>query len=129
MKAVFVALVCVAALAVYARDYTLGVDVAYDYPQESWDCLHNEHAAEFAIVRCYRSIGSVDVACPGSVQRAWAAGFKHVDIYLFPCVKCGNATNQVATLKEYVVQNNVKFGLLWLDVEMSLSLSSLSSCC
>jgi len=118
MKAVFFVLLGVAALSVYARDYTLGIDVAYDYPQESFDCLHNEHAADFAIVRCYRSIGSVDTACPNSVKRAWNAGFKHVDIYLFPCVKCGNATNQIATLKAYVEQQNIKFGLLWLDVEM-----------
>ena len=121
MKAVFVALfLCVAALSVHARNYTLGVDVALDYPQESWNCLHNEHNVQFAIIRCYRSLGKVDTTCPKSVARAWAAGFKHVDLYLFPCVKCGNATDQVATLKAYIEEENIQFGQLWLDVEGSL---------
>ena len=121
MKALGAVLIAAVVVCASARNMTLGVDVAHNYPnQATWDCLHREQKADFAIIRCYRSIGSVDTSCPQSVRLAWNAGFKNVDIYIFPCVKCGNATGQIATLYDYVKKNGIVFGLLWIDVEMSL---------
>jgi len=110
-------LLLVALVALAAEATTHGIDVAYNYPQSSWNCLHRDHGIDFAIVRCYQSLGHVDNNCASSVQKAWSAGMKHVDLYMFPCPKCGNAAKQVTQLHDYVKSNNVKFGMVWLDIE------------
>lgn len=40
---------------------------------------------------------------------------EHVDIYMFPCPKCGNARGQVQALKNHAA--NINFGQVWLDIE------------
>ena len=107
----------VVAAAFVAEASTHGIDCAYEYPQSSWNCLHNEQGIDFAIIRCYQSLGHVDPNCAASVQKAWNAGMKHVDLYMFPCPKCGSAAKQVTQLHDYVTANNVKFGMVWLDIE------------
>lgn len=115
MKAIL-SLVFVLALAAVPSRATLGVDVAYNYPLSSWSCLKS-NGYQFAIVRCYQSLGHVDAQCAPSVQKAWNAGFKNVDLYVFPCPKCGNATGQIQSLYDYVKAQNVNYGLIWLDIE------------
>ena len=94
-----------------------GFDVAYDFPQESWNCLHNQNGMSFAVVRCYMSTGEVDPNCASSVQKAWNSGLERVDLYMFPCPTCGNAAGQVNALYNYISSNGVKFNQLWLDIE------------
>ena len=106
----------VLALAAAPSHATLGVDVAYNYPLSGWSCLRS-NGYQFAIVRCYQSLGHVDAQCAPSVQKAWSAGFKNVDLYVFPCPKCGNATGQIQSLYDYVKAQNVNYGLIWLDIE------------
>ena len=118
MKTAVLSVLFVLVLAAIPSRATLGVDVAYNYPLSSWKCLRNS-GYEFAIVRCYQSLGHVDAQCAASVQKAWNAGFKHVDLYMFPCPKCGNATSQVKTLHDYVKAQGFTYGQLWVDIEGS----------
>lgn len=74
--------------------------------------LLNHHS--FAIVRCYCSSGKVDSNCATSVSRCWEAGFSHVDVYMFPCYSCGDGGSQVETLYDYLVDNDVTYGEVWL---------------
>eukprot|EP00026_Physarum_polycephalum_P017878 Phypoly_transcript_19250.p1 GENE.Phypoly_transcript_19250~~Phypoly_transcript_19250.p1 ORF type:complete len:159 (-),score=12.46 Phypoly_transcript_19250:14-490(-) len=41
----------------------------------------------------------------------------HVDVYLFPCFKCGNPSGQMSTLVSHLKSNNVEYGMIWIDVE------------
>jgi len=94
----------------------VGVDVSSLFPQSSWDCI-TKQGYTFAIVRCYRSSNTVDPNCAETVKRAWAAGMKHVDLYMFPCPKCSDPAGQVQRLADHIKENNITFGQLWLDIE------------
>ena len=96
--------------------YVLGIDTADEYTQDQWNCLKGK-GYEFAVIRCYRSLGSVDPNCASSVQKARAAGFKKIDIYAFPDIET-DAAQQMKDLKAHVDANNITFGKLWLDIEM-----------
>jgi hypothetical protein len=106
-------LFAVFALAV-AVSATVGVDVSQLFPVSSWQCVRN-YGYTFAIVRCYMSTGKVDPNCAASVNNAWSGGMDHVDIYMFPCPKCGNAKGQIQTL--YNAAKNIKYGQMWIDIE------------
>ena len=41
------------------------------------------------------------------------------DVYMFPCYSCGDGEKQVETAVSYLQQNKVKFGVFWLDIEVS----------
>jgi len=93
-----------------------GVDVSSLFSQNAWNCL-NKAGYEFAVVRCYRSLDSPDPNCPATISRVWAAGFKRVDAYMFPCPKCGNYSGQVLRFFNYLEDNKVKYNGVWLDIE------------
>jgi len=103
-------------LFVLATEARLGIDVSSLWSQSSWDCIRKKDF-EFAIVRCYRSLNIVDDACAESVRRAWAAGFKHVDLYMFPCPKCKDPAGQVKRLEEHIRAKNITYERLWIDIE------------
>ena len=85
----------------YPTNY-YGVDVSQSYGASTFECLKTQNL-QFAIIRCYRSVGSVDPACAGSAGAANTAGMD-VHAYMFPCPKCGNAAGQVSTLLQYFVR-------------------------
>jgi GH25 family lysozyme M1 (1,4-beta-N-acetylmuramidase) len=93
-----------------------GVDISTLVSTSAFGCLKS-NGYTFAIMRCYRSTGSIDPNCASSVANAWAAGMAHVDVYLFPCFSCGNPAGQVSTLFNYLKSNNVRYGQIWLDIE------------
>jgi len=70
---------------------------------------------EFAIVRGYQSGGQVDPNAAANVRNAKAAGIQYVDLYLFPCVPCGNPAGQVQALVS--AMSGVPYGMIWLDIE------------
>lgn len=74
---------------------TLGVDIS-QYT-DTFSCIHLE-GYDFAIVRGYHSYGRVDLSLVKNLNNAWDGGMKHVDVYLFPCVPCGNPVGQVDSL-------------------------------
>lgn len=49
-----------------------------------------------------------------AVRDARAAGIPYVDVYLFPCYRCGNPATQVRD-----TANSIKgYGMIWLDIEV-----------
>jgi len=116
MKSVFlgvVALLCALPLAFAV----VGVDVSAPVSESSFACMKGQHGVEFAIVRCWHSTGTPDTAAPATVSHAWSAGLAHVDVYMFPCYKCGDGKGQVNKAVSYLRSNNVRYGMLWLDIE------------
>lgn len=114
MRAVLAVMALAACVAVSSA--TTGVDVSQLFAVSAWQCVRN-YGYKFAIVRCFCSNGNPDHNCAQSVANAWAAGFEHVDIYMFPCPQCGNARLQVQRLYEH--SRNIRFGQMWLDIEGS----------
>jgi GH25 family lysozyme M1 (1,4-beta-N-acetylmuramidase) len=74
----------------------------------------------FAVPRAYKSTGAPDAAAPGTVANAWAAGFEHVDVYLFPC-KAQAPAVAVDDCVSFLTSHSVKFGMLWFDIEGPVS--------
>ena len=57
--------------------------------------LKIDNGYNFVIVRAYRNNGVVDANSAQTIKNARAAGLTHVDAYLFPCIPCGDASQQV----------------------------------
>ena len=83
---------------VLPTDATLGVDLSTSASTSVFSCLKNE-GYEFVIVRAYESIGKPDSAAVYTIANAMSAGFKHVDVYMFPCPRCvKSAREQVSEM-------------------------------
>eukprot|EP00048_Salpingoeca_helianthica_P014577 m.222402 g.222402 ORF g.222402 m.222402 type:complete len:237 (-) comp16021_c0_seq1:138-848(-) len=103
---------------------TKGVDLSQATSQDSFSCLHS-NGYNFAIVRCYESVGQPDPNCAQSVINAWNGGMAHVDIYMFPDPTAGNPAGQVDSLVSYLDSHGIHirttppqtYGMLWLDIE------------
>jgi len=93
---------------------TKGVDYSTHFSTSQAQCLVNA-GYTFAIPRAYCSPGYVDPNGKANVANARAGGMKYVDIYMFPCVKCGNPGGQVDTLVNHMSGSN--YGMIWVDVE------------
>eukprot|EP00005_Dracoamoeba_jomungandri_P002001 CAMPEP_0174250800 /NCGR_PEP_ID=MMETSP0439-20130205/847_1 /TAXON_ID=0 /ORGANISM="Stereomyxa ramosa, Strain Chinc5" /LENGTH=212 /DNA_ID=CAMNT_0015330963 /DNA_START=76 /DNA_END=714 /DNA_ORIENTATION=+ len=94
-------------------DATLGVDVSQ--LTTVFGCL-KQSGYEFAIIRGFRSSGSVDPYVVKNIENARAAGIPYVDVYLFPCVSCGNPGTQSAELLSAISGQN--YGMVWVDIEV-----------
>ena len=101
---------------------TLGVDVS-QYTNV-FSCLHSS-GYTFAIVRGYLSSGSVDPNVVANIKNARAGGMANVDVYLFPCVPCGNPAGQATALVNAIKGQN--YGTIWVDVENYAWSSNLAS--
>ncbi|KAF2072606.1 hypothetical protein CYY_006084 [Polysphondylium violaceum] len=108
-------LLCILTL-LKAANATNGVDVSSLTSTSSFGCLKS-NGFNFAVVRCFQSVGRVDPNCASSVNNAWSAGMSDVDLYMFPCSSCGNGGGQASKLISYLKENNVKYGTIWIDVE------------
>ncbi|OMJ74587.1 hypothetical protein SteCoe_26444 [Stentor coeruleus] len=91
---------------------TLGVDVS-QYTNV-FSCLV-QNGYTFSIIRGYTSSGYVDPNVVSNINNAWNGGMSYVDVYLFPCVPCGNPTTQANNLVSAL--NGVNYGMIWIDVE------------
>jgi len=110
--------VIVLALALYflPAQATLGVDVSSTIMPATWQCLKS-NGYTFGVVRCYESGGRPDPNGVHTVANAWAGGMAHVDVYMFPCPKCGNPASQVTQAVNYLKQYNTTYGMFWFDIE------------
>ena len=71
-----------------------GVDVSTAVGESTWTCLQSpggQGPIEYAVVRVYRSSGTVDPNAAATIKAARAAGIANVDGYVFPCVTCATA--------------------------------------
>ncbi|KAJ3447335.1 lysozyme protein [Anaeramoeba flamelloides] len=124
MKLLFVSLFVIFALLYIETESTLGLDISTtdcgEITLDQWKCHVNE-GKEFAIVEAFRGgyqIGEHLVEC---VANAWKAGMKHVDVYVFMCPNCrGNNPPETAvkTIVNYLSEHNVKYGMMWFDIEL-----------
>jgi len=93
---------------------TRGIDYS-DRVSSQIECFV-QNGYEFAIPRGYCSYGDVDPNVVANLQSAWDGGMKYVDVYLFPCVPCGNPRDQVDSLIDAL--SGSTYGMIWVDVEI-----------
>ena len=94
-----------------------GLDVSDpNIPASMWSCMHTQGNYSFAIIEGWRG-GYQLQPVADNVAYAWAGGFSHVDVYAFMCSNCNNGPQSAQALVNYLRQNNVQFGMIWLDVE------------
>lgn len=87
-------LLCIASCG-HFTEATQGIDVSTLVYPNTFECLKN-NGYEFLIVRGYRSVGSPDPDAIHTIANARQAGFKYIDVYMFPCPTCSkSASDQV----------------------------------
>ena len=64
--------------------YQVGIDVSRSVSTGSFKCLRNL-GYDFLIVRAYRNIGVSDSMAAQTLANAKKAGFRDIDVYMFPC--------------------------------------------
>ena len=69
----------------------------------------------FALIRGYRSNGKVDDNVVSNIKNANTGRMKFVDVYIFPCQKCGDPAGQADSLVEAIKGLNYRY--VWVDVE------------
>ena len=67
-----------------AAVYQVGIDVSKSVSTGSFKCLRNL-GYDFLIVRAYRNIGTSDSMAAQTLANAKKAGFRDIDVYMFPC--------------------------------------------
>ena len=102
---------------------TFGVDLSTAFSKSNFECLKGQ-GFDFAIIRAYQSTGKLTFINTGStnpvsayflllffvgqtdpnakynIENARAAGISNIDVYMFPCPKCGNPSGQVEDMGE-----------------------------
>uniref|UniRef100_A0A914PY73 Uncharacterized protein n=1 Tax=Panagrolaimus davidi TaxID=227884 RepID=A0A914PY73_9BILA len=96
----------------------LGFDSINPISTENFTCFLKE-GYEFYIGRIYKSIGEVDVTVMENIKNAKKAGFNFIDGYIFPCLmtKCKTAKEQIQDTLNFVQNEGVQIGRLWIDVQ------------
>ena len=94
---------------------TRGVDYSERVSTKAAKCLVRAKY-RFAIVRGFQSTNKVDPNVRANIQSAWAGGMRNVDVYMFPCVKCGNPKDQVSRLIKAL--GKLRYGMIWIDIEI-----------
>ena len=72
---------------------TKGVDVSTLVYSNDFKCLKDD-GYDFVIVRGYRSTGEPDPEAIHTIANARDAGFEYIDVYMFPCPKCGKSASE-----------------------------------
>lgn len=91
-----------------------GVDYSEYFSVKDIQCLVSQ-GFSYAIPRGYCSYGGVDDNVVQNIKNAWAGGMKNVDVYLFPCVPCGNPKTQATDLVNAL--KGLTYGTVWVDIE------------
>jgi hypothetical protein len=93
-----------------------GVDFAGAMSSDKAKCLVNAGYGDFAMVRAWHSYGAFDTDAPASIAALRGAGFKDIDVYMFPC-PTKDVGQQVKDMISNLIQQSVNFGGVWLDIE------------
>ena len=85
--------------------------------QATLECLLGSHF-EYAIFECWRESdgGSFWTECVENIANAWAAGFKYVDVYMYP-ERSRDPAQQAIELLANLTMNGVKYRSIMLDLE------------
>ncbi len=74
-------------LAVPPGPGAFGLDISVAVNVTQFECLIEE-GFSFVISRVWRSLCEVDVNAAQTIDNAWAAGMRQVDVYLYPARTC-----------------------------------------
>eukprot|EP00456_Euglypha_rotunda_P010425 TRINITY_DN12621_c0_g1_i1.p1 TRINITY_DN12621_c0_g1~~TRINITY_DN12621_c0_g1_i1.p1 ORF type:complete len:249 (+),score=26.60 TRINITY_DN12621_c0_g1_i1:95-748(+) len=109
-----------------------GVDVSQLVSVSTFNCLKSSGFGDFVVARGYQEGGYPDPNVCSTIANARSAGIPYHDVYLFPCVQCGNGAGQLTDLYNHLLgcgfdYKNGAFGMVWLDIESGGWYSSTSS--
>jgi len=94
----------------------LGVDIPtpdiITIPQVK--CLVS-HGYDMIFIRAYRSYGTVDPNVLINIENAIQGGIKDIDVYIFPCVPCGNPRKQAQDTVNHL--KGQPYNHIWVDIE------------
>jgi len=115
-------------LAVFLASITLvvstnGVDfsgfIAESDTSGDLSCLV-QNGQSFTIIQTWMGGYCMTTNIADAVGWAWAAGFAHVDVYIFMCPCCynnGDAASVVSTVVNSLASQGVTYGMIWFDIE------------
>lgn len=98
----------------------MGFDLPGPIDAPTCSCLVQTAGMSFAIIRGWHSYGAFDSAVVSTMSNLWNAGVAHADVYMFPCSST-SAALQVDWLLGNLTANNVRYGMIWLDIEQNPS--------
>jgi len=79
----------------HVSEATKGIDVSQLVYPTDFKCL-KEAGYDFVVVRAYLSLGEPDRNAIHTIANAREAGFRYIDVYMFPCPRCAkSASDQV----------------------------------
>ncbi|KAF7631045.1 hypothetical protein Mgra_00008696 [Meloidogyne graminicola] len=96
--------------------FYLSIDVSAPVNLDQAKCF-NKNGYKSIYIRVWQSNNKFDINSINTIKNSRKAGIDHVDCYIFPCAKCGNAKNQISTLIKNLNSKNVKCDRFWIDVE------------
>ena len=96
--------VCVVLLlGFHLSEATKGIDVSQLVYPSDFKCL-KEAGYDFVIVRAFLSLGEPDENAIHTIANAREAGFRYIDVYMFPCPKClKSASEQVDVMGTFIL--------------------------
>ncbi|KAL7070586.1 hypothetical protein ACQ4LE_010242 [Meloidogyne hapla] len=96
-------------------------DIAYGV--ETFKCLKEFLSTKFIIAQAFNYSGYVDETVKLNIEKAREAGICDIDVYIYPCVRlgylqngCGNAKKTIDDTLNYLKNNNLKVGRVWLAI-------------
>lgn len=108
--------VCLGYPGVFGVD--MSVSISKGISVNDWRCMREKGNYTFAIIEGFQGGYGRNDELARVVSRAWDGGMHHVDVYSFMCPNCaGNGRGAVKELVDYLRNNDVRFGQIWLDVE------------
>ena len=107
---------CVIVVVITLSSAYLGVDISAKFTPEDFKCIIQSGHGDFIIERAWRSYGTLDPNIIDNLGNAWNAGFNYVDVYMFPCIPCGNPQKQVDDMLSGI--HDARFQIIWLDIEV-----------
>jgi len=75
-----------------STEATKGIDVSTSVSTSAFQCLI-DNGYDFLIVRAYRSVGKPDSNAVHTIESAIQAGFRYIDVYMFPCPQCSKSAS------------------------------------
>jgi len=108
--------ILLACLAAFAHAAVTGADVSQAYGESALKCLKNA-GVSWLIVRAFRSTGAIDTNAVNTIKAAHSAGISNVDVYMFPCPKCGDPAGQVQKAYDNLKEHGAKYTRFWFDIE------------
>ncbi|KAF7632190.1 hypothetical protein Mgra_00008375 [Meloidogyne graminicola] len=81
----------------------------YGISTSKFNCLKQELSPQFIVINAGRAAESI--------KNAREAGIEDIDIYIYPCIKCGNnASETIINVLDELKNNNSTIRMIWLGI-------------